>query len=186
MFEVNNTMYTTFKFKRILLVAFIASSVFSSPLIADDGAKKVPLKPKLTLVGSKKKKTLGDVLKSNDVSIMQFWASWCVGCGEVMSQLAKRSKTDTSVGYVSVSIDEDMPTAVRYFRSKPEDVRAALPNALLDEGGEKIAEPLNITSLPVVLIVGRDGTVYQKIAGHPKPADLNTMIAKIRSEKGGK
>jgi thiol-disulfide isomerase/thioredoxin len=143
--------------------------------------KKFPLNLKLPLVGSKQKKSASEILKGKKVSIVQFWASWCVGCGEVMADLAERSKKDTSVGFVTVSLDEDMPTAVRYFKAKPEAVRQALPNALLDKAGEKVAEPLSIKSLPALAILGSDGSIAQIINGHPKAEELDQAIAKAKS-----
>ena len=110
----------------------------------------VPMGSKLKLVSGKGVGTLGQTVEKFDVTIIQFWASWCVGCGEMMAELAKRSKQDTSIGYASVSIDEDIATAQRYFKAKSDEIKAAIPNALLDEAGEKIATPLKITTLPYV------------------------------------
>lgn len=144
--------------------------------------RSVPLNPSLPFVNGKGSTSMGANLKKYDLTIIQFWASWCVGCGDVMAQLAKRSKQDSTVGYSSISIDEDMPTARRYFASKPPEVKAAMPNALLDAGGERIATPLKIKSLPVVIIAARDGQVVELIAGHPKPQQLTDIIAKYRAK----
>ena len=169
---------------KILISMFLLSLPCSGILYAQTPVgQKLPLNMKLSVVGGKTKKTLSDVLKDHDLNIVQFWASWCVGCGEIMAQLAQRTKTDTSIGYASISIDEDMPTALRYFKAKPDEVKAALPNSLLDKGGEKVATPLGIKSLPALLITGKDGIVKEHVVGHPKPEELTKLIAKIRDSK---
>jgi thiol-disulfide isomerase/thioredoxin len=168
---------------KFLIVGLFIFSLSGQAFSQSSVGQKMPLSAKLSLIGGKSKKTIKEVLKGRDLSIIQFWASWCVGCGDVMAQLAKRSKTDPSVGYFSISIDEDMPTAVRYFKSKPPEVTAALPNALLDKGGETIASPLNIKSLPIVIIASEDGVIKEVIAGHPKPEELTKLIAKLRQTK---
>lgn len=165
----------------LALMAFVGTTAAAAPKTASSKVLMIPTTTKLKLVSGTGSATLGDTLGKYDVTVIQFWASWCVGCGEMMSELAKRTKVDSSVGYASVSIDEDLATAQRYFKSKPADVKAAIPNALLDEEGNKIASPLKITTLPYVLVATKDGRVRESVAGHPKPAELTAMIARARA-----
>jgi thioredoxin-like negative regulator of GroEL len=169
------------KFIKVCLVFIVGLNSIS----AAAGPKSISskLNNKLQFVSGNGTGTLGQTVNKFDVTVVQFWASWCVGCGEMMGELAKRSKADSSIGYASISIDEDLATAQRYFKAKPDYVRAAIPNALLDEGGENIATPLKINSLPYVIIVSKDGRVNEAIAGHPKPEELTKMIERARESK---
>lgn len=143
-------------------------------------SKRFPMTLKIPVVGTKKKMAAKDFAKDKKVMIVQFWASWCVGCGEVMADLAARSKKDSAVGFVTISLDEDMPTAVRYFKAKPDVVKQALPNALLDKAGEQIAEPLGIKSLPALIVMNSEGNISQTMNGHPKAGELDAAIQKVK------
>lgn len=164
------------KFSNAMIVALFFISSF-----ANAGTRVSP-NTKLPSVSSKGVVNIGETLKAHDLTIVQFWASWCVGCGAVMADLAKRTKTDPSVGYASISVDEDMETARNYFKAKPSDVREALPNVWLDAGGAKVGSKLEVKSLPFIVITNSDGHVVQSMQGHPKPEELTAMIAKLRSQ----
>ncbi|MCX6125587.1 MAG: hypothetical protein NTV34_12710, partial [Proteobacteria bacterium] len=121
-----------FRLGRFLIVLFV-TSVFYLFIGSENGFSAVPknalvpMTTKLKLVSGKGIGTLGQTVEKFDVTIIQFWASWCVGCGEMMVELAKRSKLDTSIGYASVSIDEDIATAQRYFKAKSDEIKAVIP-----------------------------------------------------------
>lgn len=174
--------------QRAIVFAVLCGAFTYAPLALGKDVKPkkqaiVPMGIKLPLVAGKGTTTLGETIKKHDVTVVQFWASWCVGCGDIMSDLSKRSKADPTLGFTSVSIDEDMETAQRYFKAKPEEVRAAMPNAVLDEAGEKIAQPLNIKTLPYILIATQDGVVQESVLGHPKSEELTAMIQRVRDRR---
>ena len=162
---------------RIVAVLFFIASAANA---AD--AKRVNPATRLPSISSKGMVNVGDTLNGHDLTIIQFWASWCAGCGAVMADLAKRTKVDSSIGYASISVDEDMETARNYFKAKPADVREALPNAWLDAGGAKIGTALEIKSLPFIVITTSDGRVVQSMQGHPKPEELTAIISKLRQQ----
>lgn len=166
------------KFNTLALLA--AMSFIGST--AHGAALKVNPATRLPSVSSKGTVNIGETLKGHDLTVIQFWASWCVGCGQVMADLAKRTAVDSTIGYASISVDEDMETARNYFNAKPADVRKALPNAWLDAGGAKIGSQLDIKSLPFIVIVTSDGRVVQSMQGHPKQGQLTASIAKIRGQ----
>jgi hypothetical protein len=143
---------------------------------------QIPLNIKLAKVQGKGTATLGETLSKHDVTLVQFWASWCVGCGEVMVEMSQRTKKDPSLGFASVSIDEDMATARGYFASKPNDVKKAMNFVLLDAGGEKVATSLNISELPYLVVATNDGRVHESFRGHPRPEDLTAVIQKARDQ----
>jgi len=142
----------------------------------------LPLKIKLPQLGSQNTQTLAQTLQKHDLTIVQFWASWCVGCGEMMVELLKRRKSESALGYIAISIDEDMATAERYFKTKNQDVKAAMPDTVLDEAGDRVATPLGITTLPYLVIAGKDGRILDRIEGHPKPSELSKRLQNARKK----
>lgn len=169
-------MKTTLKLGLATLL-FLGSQVQAAEL-------NISTSTELPSVSGKSSANIGQTMKSHDLTVVQFWASWCVGCGAVMADLATRSKTDSSIGYASISVDEDMETARNYFKSKPSEVCEALPNVWLDGGGAKLGTKLNIKSLPFMVITNEKGDVVQSISGHPKSEELTAIIAKLRKTSG--
>lgn len=172
-------MKFSFRHFRILAAGLF---LITSQAKAGKASVRIPTNTKLPSVSGKGVVSIGETLKTHDLTVVQFWASWCVGCGPVMADLAKRTNTDSSIGYASISVDEDMETARGYFKSKPTEVREALPNVWLDAGGAKLSSKLDIKSLPLIVITTNDGRVLQSMHGHPKQEDLTAIIAKLRSQ----
>lgn len=159
----------------LTVVLFLGSQVQAAQLTISPSTQ-------LPSVSGKSSANIGQTMQGHDLTVVQFWASWCVGCGAVMADLATRTKTDSSIGYASISVDEDMETARNYFKSKPSEVCEALPNVWLDGGGAKLGSRLNIKSLPFMVITNEKGDVVQSISGHPKSEELTAIITKLRDK----
>ncbi len=95
------------------------------------------------------------------VVILDFWASWCGPCLQVMPQIDRVAHefTDQGVELFAVNLEES-----------PEKVKAALERlklsttVLLDRDG-RIAEKYGATSIPQTVIIGRDGKVARVFVG---------------------
>ena len=95
------------------------------------------------------------------IVILDFWASWCGPCLQVMPQIDKVAKefADQGVELYSINLEES-----------PEKIRAALKRlnlsmpVLLDRDG-RIAEKYGATSIPQTVIVNREGTVSRVFVG---------------------
>lgn len=116
--------------------------------------------------------------EKGDVVIYQFWASWCTGCGLVMSQLGKTLENYPKVSYVSVSLDETKDMALKFFANKPDAAKFALSKSFLDDSGKYFAEGSKVDSLPYVIIAKRDGTVIKRFKGHPSQQELESVLKK--------
>ena len=99
-------------------------------------------------------------------AVIQFWASWCVGCSDVMVAMdnivAKKSRTR----FITVSVDENVATAQSYFNDKPRNVKKLRAVAYLD-ANTILAEALAVEALPAVVVVSPNGKVLQRFSGHP-------------------
>jgi thiol-disulfide isomerase/thioredoxin len=133
-----------------------------------------PSKPLPALSGSGQ---LAGVDKG-DLVIYQFWASWCTGCGTVMSQLGKTLESFPKVAYVSVSLDETKDVALKFFANKPDAAKFALSKSYLDDSGKYFAEASKVDSLPYVIVAKKDGTILKRFKGHPSQQELESLLKK--------
>lgn len=95
------------------------------------------------------------------IVVLDFWASWCGPCLQVMPQIdaVTHEFADQGVELFAVNLEE-----------KPDKIKAALerlklsPKVLLDSDG-RIAERYGATAIPQTVIINRDGTVARLFVG---------------------
>ena len=109
-------------------------------------------------------------------AIVQFWASWCVGCRKNM-EAALEMVMGSPVNFVTVSLDEN-PEAARNYIQRSGTKAAPLLAATLVDTKQQIADSLKISSVPATLFIDRDGRITSRFVGHISAAD----IRKFRDE----
>ncbi len=164
------------RFARTLILTLVAMA--STPGVAGGTSMKSPAKPLAAISGDAK---FDGNYSADDVTVVQFWASWCVGCAEVMAEMSGILQTRKDIGFVSISLDETKELAVKYFANKSDIVKATMPRAFLDPSGALFSEANSVDSLPYLIFVKKDGTVLRRVAGHPKKSDMDFLLG-----KGGK
>jgi thiol-disulfide isomerase/thioredoxin len=156
-------------------LAIAALLLTASAALAAEDKVKAPKSPLKSLSGDTK--FVGDASKS-DVTVIQFWASWCTGCSVVMAQMTDLLANQPHIGYVTVSLDEKADTAMKYFANKPGMTKDTISKSYLDASGQTFSELNGVDSLPYLLIVSKDGTVLKRVKGHPTKADLALLTRK--------
>lgn len=136
---------------------------------------KAPKAPLPALVSSDS--FSGDTSKA-PLTVIQFWASWCTGCGVVMGQMTDLLNQNQKVGYVTVSLDETKDVAMKFFANKDEKTQKARNKSFLDASGASFAEQNGVESLPYLLVVDKQGSIIKRIKGHPTKADLELFTKK--------
>lgn len=148
---------------RLLKMFLIIGLAFSSSAImAADSLPAVKLQ-KLT------RGSLNTSSLKGRYTVIQFWASWCVGCSDVMVAMDDIVSNKSKTRFVTVSLDENMSAARSYFNDKPKNVKALRSKAYLDAGA-KLAEAIAVESLPAVVVVAPNGKIIQRFSGHPSQA----------------
>ena len=99
--------------------------------------------------------------QKNDVVILDFWASWCGPCLQVMPQIDKVAEEFAGQGVRLYAVN---------LEEKPEQVKAALERlklsttVVLDRDG-RVAEKYGATSIPQTVIIDREGKVARLFVG---------------------
>ena len=103
-----------------------------------------------------------------DPSIVNFWASWCVGCRTEHPILEALATDMTVYGVNHLDSHED---ALRWlaFYGDP------FARNVFDADG-RLARQLDIEALPVTLVVGRDGEIHYRHSGPLDSATVETII----------
>jgi len=148
--------------KLLLAAALVASSTAYA-----GGAKTLPRSYKLSsLTGGT---TVGPKELKGKVTVLQFFAAWCVGCGPVMGEIAPLVEGNDGAKFVPVSVDETAGEAVAYFKRQTAAVKPLVRLATHDKDA-KLASALRIEALPAVVVVDGEGKVLTSYVGHPDAA----------------
>jgi len=108
-----------------------------------------------------KKVSLSDF--KGKVVILDFWATWCVPCkAEIPGFIdLQRKYGGKGLQIIGLSVDDSLPTAKKYA----DEMKMNYP-VLLAEGKEDILRAYDpIPSIPVSVVIGRDGKTCAKHVG---------------------
>jgi thiol-disulfide isomerase/thioredoxin len=169
-------MFISKKTIRILATITFGWLLLSDPgLAASTDKVKLPKTPLPGLVGAGS--FAGNTGKKS-LTVIQFWASWCTGCGTVMGQMTDLVGKNSKLGYVTISLDESKDVAMKFFLNKEDKAKSALPVSYLDASGAGFAEPNGVESLPYMIVVDKSGAVVKRIKGHPTKDDIDFLVKK--------
>lgn len=97
------------------------------------------------------------------VIILDFWATWCVPCkAEIPGFIGLQQKyASRGLRVIGLSVDDSLPTAKKYA----DQMKMNYP-VLLAEGKDDILMAYDpIPSIPVSVVIGRDGKICSKHVG---------------------
>jgi peroxiredoxin len=104
------------------------------------------------------------------VVVLDFWATWCGPCREEMATLEKIAGDYKSAVMVWGISDEEPSTVKKWIANN----QRKLPT-LLDPDGET-SERYQIYSVPVLVVIGRDGKVLYYYIGVQPEQSLRSVI----------
>jgi peroxiredoxin len=144
-----------------LLIAMSVSAGAQTPAGACD-SKGRKAKLNFTFKGvDNRKVSLSDF--KGKVILLDFWATWCVPCKAEIPGFIDLQKKYGARGLqvIGISVDDPADTAKKYA----DDMKMNYP-VLLAEGSEEILKAYDpIPSIPVSVVIGRDGSICSKHVG---------------------
>ncbi len=156
-----------------ILAAFVAITL-SASLHAQTDLPDTQIKD----VNSGKKIAFNETVEKGKVTLVSFWATWCVPCKkEIKNVRAKLAdwKKEADFNYMTVSIDESRAEGLvrSYAKSQGWDFPYYIdPNSDLKRS-------LNFQTVPFTMIIDKNGKVAYMHAGYEEGAEED-VFAKIK------
>ena len=125
------------------------------------------------------------LLKSNSgqVTLVDFWATWCVPCRKEMPLLAKLDGRLRERGFrlVTVSADdpEQAPAAIAFLKKSGISWPAYLRNAQDDDKFIASVDPKWSGALPALFLYSQQGKLVQSFVGETEISTIEAAIRKI-------
>jgi len=111
-----------------------------------------------------------------DVTVVNFWASWCKPCRKELVELdaMTRRLEPAGVRIVAVSIDRDVRKAERFIHGE------GLSLPVYHDGPDGLARELDLPWLPCTVVMDRAGRVV-RVDGGGSPETMAALEAAVRS-----
>jgi len=119
------------------------------------------------------KTTLGDLAKGKKGVLLDFWASWCGPCMNLMPELQKKAKKLGSKGILVAGMNTENAGKAESVRKK----RKIGFTWLVEPEGRPLSQMLKINSIPRMILVAPDGKVL--FNGHPMDDELVSSLADL-------
>lgn len=120
--------------------------------------------------------TLKDQLGGKKALLIDFWASWCGPCMQLMPSLKKKASALAAHGIVVVAMNKDDENAEGVAERIRKDLDASLP-WLVEPAERPYTSALEITTMPRMILVTPAGKIL--FNGHPEDPDLWAALKKI-------
>lgn len=146
----------------LVVVALTASADAQTPAAGACDANGKPAKLNFAFTDIRNRKAALSDFKGK-VIILDFWATWCVPCkAEIPGFIGLQQKYGArGLQVIGLSVDDSLPTAKKYA-----DAMKMNYPVLLAEGKEDILMAYDpIPSIPVSVVIGRDGKICSKHLG---------------------
>ena len=133
---------------------------------------KVPMNLEIQ-TSAGEKTTLGDLAKGKKGVLLDFWASWCGPCMNLMPELQKKAKKLGSKGILVAGMNTENAGKAESVREK----RKIGFTWLVEPEGRPLSQMLKINSIPRMILVAPDGKVL--FNGHPMDDELVSTLADL-------
>lgn len=164
--------------KRIL--STLAMIAFATAVFAQEELPSTAIKD----VSTGKKVAFNQTIESGKVTVISFWATWCVPCKkEIKSIRGKLAewKKETDFNFMTISLDETRAEGLvrSYAKSQGWDFPYYIdPNSDLQRA-------LNFQNVPFTLIIDKDGKVAYQHTGYEEGGE-NETYEKVKELVGKK
>ena len=120
--------------------------------------------------------TLGNLVKDWKAILLDFWATWCGPCIQLMPETLKRAETLKSKGILVAGMNTESVEKAEAFRRE----RKISHTWLIEPSDRPLSRLLLIDSIPRMVLVGREGQVL--FNGHPMDGKLEIALAQLEAD----
>lgn len=160
-------------------IATLIGVLFSTAVWAQ--VKELPNTP-IKDVQTGKKLAFNEVVKPGRVTVVSFWATWCVPCKKEIKNVRNKLggwKEETDFDFITVSIDESRSEGL--VRSYAKSQGWEFPYYI--DNNSDLKRSLNFQTVPYTIIVDRGGNIAFSHTGYEEGSE-DAMYARVKELAG--
>lgn len=111
--------------------------------------------------------------RPGELTIVNFWATWCPPCRSEMPELDRFAKQHKEVTFYAVNIQEPSEKIKEFMQKNNYSL-----HVLLDKDGT-IAKKFQITAIPTTIVIDKNGNIKYRKSGGVTQAELEKIIKNL-------
>jgi thiol-disulfide isomerase/thioredoxin len=166
------------------------ASVFSLPTIVQNHQNKlhqeqmleritVPMTTEIINLDGERE-TLESLIGDNQAMLIDFWASWCGPCINLMPQLKRKARLLEPMGVKVVGLNTDQTDAIQKAMQMRDQFEMTMAWYVEPVSGP-LSKMLFVDSIPRMVLLSPEGKVL--FSGHPMDTELQTALDNIALPK---
>jgi cytochrome c biogenesis protein CcmG/thiol:disulfide interchange protein DsbE len=107
------------------------------------------------------------------VVFVDFWASWCLPCRQLMPRIAALKAAHPDLEVVAVSVDANREKAITFLRAVEPSLRA------VHDGDQKVSDSYGVQRMPSSFLIDKSGRLRFRHDGYGEK-DLDAIERQVR------
>ncbi len=108
-----------------------------------------------------------------EITIINFWATWCPPCRSEMPELDRFAQNHKEVALYAVNIQEYSDKVKEFMQKNNYSL-----HVLMDKDGT-IAKKFQITAIPTTIVIDKNGNIKYRKSGGVTQAELESVIKNL-------
>jgi thiol-disulfide isomerase/thioredoxin len=117
-------------------------------------------------------------LPSNEIAVVNVWASWCSPCRAEMPALTALSEKNSEVQFMGILTRDNLANAEVFARQ----LGVPYPNFIDDSLLLGFRNTLPANAIPTTVVLDKQGRVAARVSGPVTVGGLNDLIERLRTE----
>ena len=117
-------------------------------------------------------------LPSNEIAVVNVWASWCSPCRAEEPTLAALTQIYPDVNFVGILTRDNLVNAEAFIRKR----NSPYPTLIDDSVLIGFSKSLPANAIPTTVVIDKSGMVAGRISGIVTIASLSELLDKVKSE----